>query len=40
MNDESQRQWLHGSVVIASHRYRVVTGSNPVEVLDFSGFNT
>ena len=26
--------------VRASHRYREVTGSNPVEVLDFSGFFT
>ena len=33
----SQRQWLHSSVVRASHRYREVTGSNPVEVLTFSG---
>ena len=31
----SQRQWLHSSVGRASHRYREVTGSNPVEVLDF-----
>ena len=31
----SQRQWLHSSVGRASHRYRKVTGSNPVEVLDF-----
>ena len=38
----SQRQWLHSSVGRASHRYREVTGSNPVEVLDFffSGFFT
>ena len=28
----SQRQWLHSSVDRASHRYREVTGSNPVEV--------
>ena len=35
----SQRQWLHSSVGRASHRYREVTGSNPVEVLNFfSGF--
>ena len=27
-------------LVIASHWYRVVTGSNPVKVLNFSGFNT
>ena len=34
-----QRQWLHSSVGRASHRYREVTGSNPVEVLNFfSGF--
>ena len=31
----SQRQWLHSSVSRASHRYREVTGSNPVEVLNF-----
>ena len=31
----SQRQWLHSSVGGASHRYREVTGSNPVEVLNF-----
>ena len=30
-----QRQWLHSSVGRASHRYREVTGSNPVEVLNF-----
>ena len=37
----SQRQWLHNSVGRASHRYREVTGSNPVEVLNFfSGFFT
>ena len=30
----SQRQWLHSSVGRASHRYREVTGSNPVEVLN------
>ena len=36
-----QRQWLHSSVGRASHRYREVTGSNPVEVLNFfSGFFT
>ena len=34
----SQRQWLHSSAGRASHRYREVTGSNPVEVLIFSGF--
>ena len=36
----SQRHWLHSSVGRASHRYREVTGSNPVEVLNFffSGF--
>ena len=27
-------------LVIASHQYREVTGSNPVEVLTFSGFYT
>ena len=27
-------------LVRASHRYREVTGSNPVEVLTFSGFHT
>ena len=27
-------------LVRASHRYREVTGSNPVEVLTFSGFYT
>ena len=31
----SQRQWLHSSVGRASHRYREVTGSYPVEVLNF-----
>ena len=31
----SQRQWLHSSVGRASHRYREVTGSNSVEVLNF-----
>ena len=31
----SQRQWLHSSVGRAPHRYREVTGSNPVEVLKF-----
>ena len=31
----SQRHWLHSSVGRASHRYREVTGSNPVEVLNF-----
>ena len=31
----SQRQWLHSSAGRASHRYREVTGSNPVEVLNF-----
>ena len=31
----SQRPWLHSSVGRASHRYREVTGSNPVEVLNF-----
>ena len=37
----SQHQWLHSSVGRASHRYREVTGSNPVEVLNFfSGFFT
>ena len=37
----SQRQWLHSSVGRASHRYREVTGSNPVEALNFfSGFFT
>ena len=31
----SQRQWLHSLVGRASHRYREVTGSSPVEVLNF-----
>ena len=31
----SQRQWFHSSVGRASHRYREVTGSSPVEVLNF-----
>ena len=31
----SQRQWLHSSAGRASHRYREITGSNPVEVLNF-----
>ena len=31
----SQRPWLHSSVGRASHRYCEVTGSNPVEVLNF-----
>ena len=30
-----QRQWLRSLVGRASHRYREVTGSNPVEVLNF-----
>ena len=30
-----ERQWLHSSVGGAWHRYREVTGSNPVEVLNF-----
>ena len=34
----SQRQWLHSSVGRASHRYREVTGSSPVEVLNFFFF--
>ena len=29
-----------GQLVRASHRYREVTGSNPVEVLTFSCFST
>ena len=29
------RQWFHSSVGRASHRYHEVTGSNPVEVLNF-----
>ena len=37
----SQPQWLHSSVGRASHRYCEVTGSNPVEVVNFfSGFLT
>ena len=28
------------ATVRASHRYREITGSNPVEVLSFSGFYT
>ena len=35
----SQSQWLHSSVGRASHRYREVTGSNPVEVLNFFSFS-
>ena len=31
----SQRQWLHSSVDRASHWYCEVTGSNPIEVLNF-----
>ena len=31
----SQRQWLHSPVGRASHWYREVTGSSPVEVLNF-----
>ena len=31
-------QWFHSSVGRASHRYREVTGSNPVEVLIFFFF--
>ena len=31
----SQRQWLRSSVGRAPHRYRKVTGSSPVEVLNF-----
>ena len=34
----SQRQRLHSSVGRASHRHREYTGSNPVEVLNFSFF--
>ena len=30
-----QHQWLHSSVGRALHQYREVTGSNPVEVLNF-----
>ena len=30
----SQRQWLHSSIGRASHRYREVTGSNLIEVLN------
>ena len=30
----SQRQWFRSSVDRASHQYREVTGSNPVEVLN------
>ena len=30
----SQRQWLRSSVGRASHRYREVTGSNPVQVFN------
>ena len=38
----SQRQWLHSSVGRASQWYREITGSNPIEVLNFffSGFFT
>ena len=37
----SQRQWFRSSVGRASHQYREVTGSNPVEFLNFfSGFFT
>ena len=32
--------WLPSQLVRASHRYHEVTGSNPVEVLTFSGFYT
>ena len=33
--------WCHiAQLVRASHRYHEVTGSNPVEVLNFSGFST
>ena len=31
----SQRKWPHSSVGRTSHQYREVTGSNPVEVLNF-----
>ena len=31
----SQRQWFHSSVGRALHRYREITCSNPVEVLNF-----
>ena len=31
----SHCQWLHSSVGRASHRYREIMGSNPVEVLNF-----
>jgi len=38
----SQRQWLYSSVALvrASHGFCKVTGSNPIEVLTFSGFYT
>ena len=35
-----QRQWFIAQLIRASHRYREVTGSNPVELLPFSGFYT
>ena len=31
---------ITAELVRASHRYREVTGSNPVQVLNFSGFST
>ena len=34
------RNGFIAQLVRASHRYRKVTGSNPVEVLNFSGFST
>ena len=38
-NDQPQSGFI-AQLVRASHRYREVTGSNPVEVLNFSGFST
>ena len=41
MNDEMIYEMYHTlKLVRALHRYREVTGSNPVEVLNFSGFHT
>ena len=39
-NDQLPTSVFEAQLVWASHRYREVTGSNPVEVLKFSGFST
>ena len=39
-NDQLHVSGFIAQLVRASHRYREVTGSNPFEVLTFSGFYT